>query len=79
MPTAMNKPPASANAKTPSATSQDGMLMTSEQHAKMAEVYARPDPDNPHLAQWRANLARSHAALARAARKREAQKANPSS
>jgi hypothetical protein len=53
--------------------------MTSEQHAKMAAVYAKPDPDNPHLAQWRANLARSHAALARAARKREAQKANPSS
>jgi hypothetical protein len=62
----VNEPPA----KKPSGASQ-GMMLTSEQHARLAEFYARPDPRlSPELAQWRQRLARNRAALSRAAFKR---------
>ena len=47
-------------------------MLTSEQHAKLAAFYARPDPSlSPELAQWRQRLARYHMSLSRPALKRE--------
>ena len=53
-------------------------LETSEQHARLAEIYGRPDPDlSPEQAQRRQRLARYHAMLAKAALRRELLKVNP--
>ena len=47
-------------------------MLTSEQHAKLAAFYSRPDPSlSPELAQWRQRLARNHAVLSKLALKRE--------
>jgi hypothetical protein len=60
----MNEP--LAPAKKPSATSQAGMMLTSEQHAKLAAAYANPPPDlSPEEAQVWQRLAKGHAALSR--------------
>jgi hypothetical protein len=67
LPTIMNEPPANVRRPLPS-----GMLLTSEQHAKLAEAYAKPDPDlSPELAEWRQRLAHSFAVLSKCALKRE--------
>jgi hypothetical protein len=81
MPTVMKKPPKPpANAEKSSAKSQNDMLLTVEQHAKLARAYTNPPPDlSPEGVKLWKRLARHHAGLARAARKREAQKENPNS
>jgi hypothetical protein len=44
------------------------MLLTSEQHARLAQAYANPDPDlSPEAVQWWQRLARYHAVLSRRA------------
>ena len=58
------------------ATSQ--MMLTSEQHARLMEIYGKPDPDSsPELVRRKQRLAHYHAMLAKAALKREPLKANP--
>jgi hypothetical protein len=48
------------------------MLLTSEQHAKLAEVYGKPDLDDTEaLALKRQQLAHSHAVLSKCALRRE--------
>ena len=48
------------------------MVLTSEQHAKLAAHYAKPDPnDSPERALWRARLAPDFAFLAKRALIRE--------
>ena len=54
------------------------MLETSEQHARLVEIYGRPDPDlSPEQVARRQRLARYHAMLAKAALRREVLKVNP--
>ena len=58
------------------ATSQ--MMLTSEQHARLMEIYGKPDPaSSPELVRRKQRLAHYHAMLAKAALKRELLKANP--
>ena len=65
----MNELPASP--KKPSAASQE-LMLTSEQHAKLAAFYARPDPSlSPELAQWRQRLAHYHMSLSRTVLKQD--------
>ena len=46
-------------------------LEPSEQHARLAEIYGRPDPGlSPELARRRSMLARYHTMLSKAALKR---------
>ena len=53
-------------------------LETSEQHARLVEVYNRLDPDlSPEQIARRQRLARYHAMLAKAALQREVLKVNP--
>jgi hypothetical protein len=68
----------SAPAKKPSETPQDEVLLTADQHEKLAEAFAKPNPkQTPEEEEAAKTLARFHAGLARVARKREAQEANP--
>jgi len=54
------------------------MMLTSEQHARLMEIYGKPDSDSrPELVRRKQRLARYHAMLAKAAVKRELLKANP--
>jgi hypothetical protein len=63
----MNEPPTSARRPLLS-----GMLLTSEEHAKLAETYANPDPDwSEGLAQKSLELSRHHAVLSKCALRRE--------
>jgi hypothetical protein len=48
------------------------MLLTSEQHARLAEIYGRPDPNlSPEEKQAARRLSLCHAALAKRALARE--------
>jgi hypothetical protein len=48
------------------------MMFSSEEHARRAAAYARPDPSlSPEEAQWRQMMARAHVVLSRCALKRE--------
>jgi hypothetical protein len=49
-----------------------GLMLSSEEHAKLAEAYARPDPDDtPELALKRQQLAHHFAVLSKRALERE--------
>jgi hypothetical protein len=63
------------SAEKPAVTSRQ---LTSEQHAKLAQAFANPDPGlSPEEAQRWQRFVRYHTALSRAALKRELLKANP--